>query len=250
MSNDGVENCDWSSDINFEIIKNEHEEFSGSFKVMSLINEKGEKLIAIRPLVEYIVDGDGVVSISFEGDKETFRAFINDKYSYEEIIYRPYVLNSDSYDGILNCPSVIIDKRTSSDKISEYEVYEARRMITALNNVGTTSFGYESERSFDDKNERLAQMVRKMNRVNPRIERRIRGLREIYNVEGIDLINNLLAVSVDPEQYDNVYNLMGFKREPLVYQDGSTDLSTAYFDRSFNNMFIQKNKQKKLSKNN
>ena len=212
--------CDWSSDISFDILKSEKENIRGVFSVYGAINEELEKSVDVQTQLIYTVDGEEKVVLSFVTYDKLVAAFINDE-NYEEITYSR---------------SRVSDQKSISDSRNDFLVTEEDGRIVAKNTVGDMVYYFETERASTDPDDKLVQMIRKMNRINPRIGRRMKGLRNIFSAGDVDLVNNFLGASIPADQHDNAYRLFEIEKKPVVYQDGSETLHDAYYgkDDSFN----------------
>ena len=68
-----------------------------------------------------------------------------------------------------------------------------------------------------------------MKELDPKMYKEIKTLLQLFRLEDILLLDNLISVCYDSYTDEEIYALLGIKRKPFVFQNGQTKLKNAYF---------------------
>ncbi len=87
-----------------------------------------------------------------------------------------------------------------------------------------------------------------MRQLDPAMFRKIEKLRQVLFIDDISLLDNLISVCYDNYTDEELSSILGVKRQPMNYQDGSNSLINSYFGIDKNSYFFPPEVQKKLLK--
>ena len=77
---------------------------------------------------------------------------------------------------------------------------------------------------------------------------KVQLLREIFTIDGISLLDNLISVCYDSYTDEELVALLGTKRPTPIYQDGAKTLTDSYFGIGKESEFLSLEQQKRLLK--
>ncbi|MBE6138823.1 MAG: hypothetical protein E7173_03680 [Firmicutes bacterium] len=77
---------------------------------------------------------------------------------------------------------------------------------------------------------------------------KVQLLREMFTIDGVSLLDNLISVCYDSYTDEELVALLGTERPTPVYQDGSGNLTDSYFGIGKENKFLSLEQQKRLLK--
>lgn len=104
-------------------------------------------------------------------------------------------------------------------------------LLMEWQNGNCTSHGDKFEKcsTFEGSSELLIQKGMLMQGLDPEMFEVIGSLRELFMIGEVSLFDNLVSVCYDSYTDEEVKALLGVERKPFVYQDGSDNLTSAYY---------------------
>lgn len=257
----GARFANWENVIDYSIKKNERERFGGKVFLNSYVDEEFGYGLALHTLLQYFVDDRESLTIRFQMDGNLFKIFINGIKATEEICFNLFgvkgleLIHKTSSGKFDEKSGEYLDKETfyameqggMSDDSDNIIVRKAIFKNGKLDFVDDVAVEKIKDSNDDSKNIQKGLLMQKANLAMVKTIAKVRCL--LTNGD-VDLLNNLINVSYQNYNDDEIFALFGINRIPLTYQNGDSDLREAYFGIKNENVFLlSSDTQKKLTKN-
>lgn len=221
----------WSNMIIFEIVKNDRTKLTGQFLITCsvdtelganctahpyLIYENGNKeKIALKILKDNVFLG-----IEFETDKYNEKIFIR-PFDYFNGFYVHDIkkINYRKYSGIFN-GSEFGENR---DKLRLFFKEQNGNEITNLFNA------YVQKKEKISDSDCIIQKGELMKKLDYDAFKKIKNLREIFLIDEISLLDNLISICYDSYKDEELYALLDLYRKKMEYQNGANCLINSYY---------------------
>ena len=250
---------EWSNSIMFEYASDNNTKLSGKFWIDCSADSKFGIKCLCHPLIKYEDSKIGKLTLLILTDGRIFGVDIVNG-NYNEIIdIMPWdELNGfichDIKDGIrqrgIHAPyhmraGIFSGGIKYQDKLHIYLKEEKDDKILAFR----SEFSSKVETDKKDSAEDIIQKGLLMQEIDSLMFEQIQNLNNMLVIGDTPLLNNLIGICYDEYSDNEVEALLGIKRTTFFYQDGSDNLTDAYFKTGSEIPFISNEYQKRLIKN-
>lgn len=247
----------WSSEIFFQIQKQNDIKLSGEFLIGSSVDSEFGISCLCHPLINCEIANKGNITLKILRDGRTFGLEIDSGNYNETIDISPW----SDFNGFIK-HIITNDKYNPKRYENEYRKYMGIFSSGGENEDKLKIFSLETEwgkeissriefvpKNGDDESEALViQKGMLMQDLDPDMFDKIKKLREILLIGDISLLDNLVSVCYDSYTDEELSALLDLKRQKMYYQDGSDSLINSYFGIGKNSCFFSREEHKRLLK--
>jgi hypothetical protein len=226
----------WSSKINFQIENSDHN-IKGEFLVANTADSQFGISCLCHPLLTLNIPDKGDITLKFLRDGCVFYFEFNTENYNETIEFKPvseyirHVITKGEYNqekhqypyrkyvGVFNAAERGEDK----DKLNMFLNEEQNGEILNSRRDLVKKVDKNSYRQLNIQRGLLMQQL------DSDMLEKVQLLREIFTIDGISLLDNLISVCYDSYTDEELVALLGTKRPTPIYQDGAKTLTDSYF---------------------
>lgn len=247
----------WSSNIHFSIQSEDDKKIAGTFLITSSADTFFGVSCRCHPLVSLESSEIGKVTLQMlRGNSMLFLENVSS--SYREMVdicptdWLNGFLKHTIYKGEYHEETYRYDYEKYAGIFKGAEVGEnVDKLHVFLSEVeGEKELSHSSEfvlkMGKEDSTENLQQKGNLMKKLDPDMFLKIEEFRKLLIVDDISLLDNFVSVCFDDYMDAEIEALLGIRRRPMIYQDGSTKLVDSYFGLGKNNYFLPLEAEKKL----
>ncbi len=246
----------WQTKIDYEIKKDGNNKFVGDILLDYNLDDKNGANVLAHPMISYYQNDKEIIKLYFQDDGNIFATEINSNGVSETIkvnLFNPYL----SY-----LEHEIRKKDNQYNKLKFiYRYFNAVHQKSEVENDKLSTLHYieelEKEKIWereeyikitkeDDTKEAIIQKGELMQKIDPKMQEKIKELRTFFKLGYTDLINNFVNISLSSYDDEEIKALLGFDRVPMIYQDNAKTKEEAYFGVGEENRFLTEQEQKRL----
>jgi hypothetical protein len=246
---------EWSTVINFNVLKDNGTKISGEFQLNCVVDSEYGIKCRCHPLINCEVPEKGQIGVKLLRDGRLFGAEIISGDHNETIDVMP----GDDMNGFIK-HVITMGAYNPKKFMNEYRKYTGifspgvndRDKLHVFQETTCwdkrLSFKSELIKKVGDEfsSESLIQIGMLMQELDSDMFKKIKGIRDLLIIGDISLLDNLISISCESYSDQEIEALIGLKRVKMNYQDGATSLEESYFNLPNGREFLQGNDQKRL----
>lgn len=245
----------WSSKINFQI-ENSDCNIKGKFLVANTADSQFGISCVCHPLLTLNIPDKGDITLKILRDGCVFYFEFNTENYNETIEFKPiseyirHIITKGEYNqskhqypyrkyvGVFNAAECGENK----DKLNMF--------LSEEQNGEILNYRRDLVEKVDKNNYKELNIQRGllMQKLDSDMLKKVQLLREIFTIDGISLLDNLISVCYDSYTDEELVALLGTKRPTPIYQDGAKTLTDSYFGIGKESKFLSLEQQKRLLK--
>lgn len=241
----------WYSNIIF-LLKNNNINVTGEFYISNFVDEESEYKNKCRcqPLLRINFQNNSEFTLKILRDGKILGLEISSNDYNERIDITPFPNSSefivhDIKKGKYDSEKHSYPYRFYSGIFNAGKTHE-KELLVYLEETGYENYidhirAYE-EKTSDSEND-LIQKGLLMQKLDDDMFKKIKMLQEILKVGNIPVFDNLVSACYDSYSDEEIEALLAIKRKSFLYQDGSSDITSSYYDANKTNPFNLSNKQ-------
>ena len=227
----------WSSEI-FFILKKDNIKMNGEFLISSSLDSEFGHRCVCHPIIRCILDGQVEIDVEILRNGNTFGLNFKTFNTKESIQIKPY----DDMNGYI-IHDILYGTYDFTRSSYPYRKYSG--VFPSSSNEPNKLHAFLHENKYnecidfkekkvdkikpDTCSESIIQKGNLMKELDPKMYKEIKTLLQLFRLEDILLLDNLISVCYDSYTDEEIYALLGIKRKPFVFQNGQTKLKNAYF---------------------
>lgn len=227
----------WSSEIYF-VLKKDKLKMNGEFLISSSLDSEFGARCICHPIIRCDLDQQSQIELEILRNGNTFGLNFKTFNLKESIQIKPF----DDINGYIK-HDILYGKYDFTRSSYPYRKYSGVFPGKANQNDKLHVFLHENKYNEcidfkevqvdkvkpDTSSDSIIQKGNLMKELDPKMYKEIKTLLELLKIEDISLLDNLISVCYDSYSNEEIYALLGIKRQSFVFQNGQTKLKNAYF---------------------